>query len=90
MKRGRDQSIEEEDEEEGDERAKGARHEDPTNEDFVSRVSHFPLVNSALRVYEHSKASSRVVKVRFFPFLSFLYPSRVRGNTDATRDFFLV
>lgn len=31
--------------------------------DFVSRVSHIPLVNSALRVYEQGKASSRVVKV---------------------------
>ncbi|KAF8961993.1 transcription factor Opi1-domain-containing protein [Flammula alnicola] len=29
---------------------------------FVSRMSHFPLVNSALRVYEQGKASSRVVK----------------------------
>ncbi|KAK7687693.1 hypothetical protein QCA50_008909 [Cerrena zonata] len=30
--------------------------------DFVSRMSTFPLVGSALRVYESSKASSRVVK----------------------------
>ena len=30
----------------------------------LSRVSNFPLVNTALRAYEHSKASSRVVKVR--------------------------
>ncbi|PPQ91207.1 hypothetical protein CVT25_001223 [Psilocybe cyanescens] len=29
---------------------------------FVSRMSHFPLVGSALRVYEQGKASSRVVK----------------------------
>ncbi|KIM38368.1 hypothetical protein M413DRAFT_245007 [Hebeloma cylindrosporum] len=29
---------------------------------FVSRMSTFPLVGSALRVYEHGKASSRVVK----------------------------
>ena len=34
----------------------------------LSRVSNLPLVNSALRVYEHSKASSRVVKVRQFQF----------------------
>ncbi|KAF8644887.1 hypothetical protein AX16_008216 [Volvariella volvacea WC 439] len=32
----------------------------PTN--FVSRVTHLPLVNSAWRVYEQGKASSRVVK----------------------------
>ena len=30
----------------------------------LSRVQNFPLVNSALRAYEQSKASSRVVKVR--------------------------
>lgn len=33
----------------------------------LSRVSNLPLVNTALRAYEQSKASSRVVKVR--PFL---------------------
>ncbi|KAG6895467.1 hypothetical protein C0992_001114 [Termitomyces sp. T32_za158] len=32
------------------------------NSPFVSRMSHIPLVNSALRVYEQGKASSRVVK----------------------------
>ncbi|KAF9464914.1 transcription factor Opi1-domain-containing protein [Collybia nuda] len=32
------------------------------NSPFVSRMSHLPLVNSALRVYEQGKASSRVVK----------------------------
>lgn len=32
--------------------------------DFVSRVSRVSLVNTALRAYEHSKNSSRVVKVR--------------------------
>ncbi len=32
--------------------------------EFVKRMSHLPLVNSALRVYEQGKASSRVVKVR--------------------------
>ena len=31
---------------------------------FVSRMSTFPLVGSALQVYEQGKASSRVVKVR--------------------------
>ena len=30
----------------------------------LSRVSNFPLVNTALSAYEQSKASSRVVKVR--------------------------
>ncbi|PCH44501.1 Opi1-domain-containing protein [Wolfiporia cocos MD-104 SS10] len=30
--------------------------------DFVSRMSKVPIVNSALRVYENSKASSRMVK----------------------------
>lgn len=36
---------------------------DPTSKDFVSRVSRFPVVNSALKVYEQSKERSRVVKV---------------------------
>lgn len=35
---------------------------DMTSPDFVARVSNFPLVNTALRAYEHGKASSRVVK----------------------------
>ncbi|KAI0319966.1 transcription factor Opi1-domain-containing protein, partial [Amylostereum chailletii] len=35
---------------------------DVDSPDFVSRVSHLPIVNSALRAYEQSKASSRVVK----------------------------
>ncbi|KAJ3773234.1 transcription factor Opi1-domain-containing protein [Lentinula raphanica] len=30
--------------------------------DFVSRMTHIPLVNGALRMYEQGKASSRVVK----------------------------
>jgi len=38
---------------------------------LVSRMSHFPLVGSALRVYEQGKASSRVVKVCYCSFLSF-------------------
>lgn len=33
-----------------------------TSPDFVARVSNFPLFNTALRAYEHGKASSRVVK----------------------------
>lgn len=37
-----------------------------TSPDFVARVSNFPLFNTALRAYEHGKASSRVVKVSFF------------------------
>ncbi|KAF9219972.1 Opi1-domain-containing protein [Gyrodon lividus] len=35
---------------------------DATSPDFVSRVTSLPLVGSALRAYEHGKASSRVVK----------------------------
>ncbi|EMD38991.1 hypothetical protein CERSUDRAFT_112701 [Gelatoporia subvermispora B] len=34
----------------------------PEDSDFVSRMSNIPIVNSALRAYEQSKASSRVVK----------------------------
>ena len=37
---------------------------DDEEADFVARVSTFPVVSSALRAYEQSKASSRVVKVR--------------------------
>ncbi|CAL1715420.1 unnamed protein product [Somion occarium] len=44
------------------ERDNEAQVDDTMSPDFVSRVSHFPIVNSALRVYEVSKASSRVVK----------------------------
>lgn len=40
------------------------------NSPFVSRVSHLPLVNTALRAYEQGKASSRVVKV--WPYLQFM------------------
>ncbi|KAH9839995.1 Opi1-domain-containing protein [Rhodofomes roseus] len=34
----------------------------PDDADFVSRMSSLPIVNTALRAYEQSKASSRVVK----------------------------
>ncbi|KAH7923959.1 Opi1-domain-containing protein [Leucogyrophana mollusca] len=37
-------------------------HAELNSPDFVSRVSHLPLVNTALWAYEHGKASSRVVK----------------------------
>lgn len=37
---------------------------DPSSADFVSRVSSLPIVNSALKVYEHSKKHSKVVNVR--------------------------
>jgi hypothetical protein len=45
--------------------------EDPLNRDrtgaggggFVGRVTGYPIVNSALRVYEQGKSSSRMVKV---------------------------
>ncbi|KAF9785226.1 transcription factor Opi1-domain-containing protein, partial [Thelephora terrestris] len=36
--------------------------DDANSVDFVARVSTIPLVNTALRAYEHTKASSRVVK----------------------------
>ena len=39
--------------------------DDANSVDFVARVSTIPLVNTALRAYEQTKASSRVVKVRF-------------------------
>jgi len=45
--------------------------------DFVSRVSLFPLVGTALRAYEQGKASSRVVKV---------YLSFCRGKRHADND----
>lgn len=50
--------------------------------DFVSRVSNIPLVNTALRAYEHSKASSRVVKVRMYcsPFMGFNESSNARDH----------
>ncbi|KAF8549868.1 Opi1-domain-containing protein [Imleria badia] len=35
---------------------------DSVSPDFVSRVTNLPLVGTALRAYEHGKASSRVVK----------------------------
>jgi hypothetical protein len=35
-----------------------------SDSDFVHRVSHLPILSSALRAYEHGKASSKVVKVR--------------------------
>ncbi|KAF8517892.1 transcription factor Opi1-domain-containing protein [Hysterangium stoloniferum] len=35
---------------------------DPSSKDFVSRVSHLPIVNSALKVYENTKECSKVVK----------------------------
>ena len=41
--------------------------DDANSVDFVARVSTIPLVNTALRAYEHTKASSKVVKVRFYP-----------------------
>lgn len=40
--------------------------DDANSVDFVARVSTIPLVNTALRAYEQTKASSRMVKVRFF------------------------
>jgi len=42
--------------------------DDANSVDFVARVSTIPLVNTALRAYEQTKASSKVVKVRIFYF----------------------
>ena len=55
--------------------------DDVNSVDFVARVSTIPLVNTALRAYDYTKASSRVVKVRFLPLLlrpppSFSLPPR--------------
>ncbi|KDQ50152.1 hypothetical protein JAAARDRAFT_74366 [Jaapia argillacea MUCL 33604] len=35
---------------------------DVNSPDFIKRMSHLPIVNTAMRAYEQSKASSRVVK----------------------------
>ena len=49
--------------------------DDANSVDFVARVSTIPLVNTALRAYEQTKASSKVVKVRFHSScLSYLRP----------------
>lgn len=44
--------------------AAGLTEQDVNAADLVSRLGHLPIVNTALRAYEQSKASSRVVKVR--------------------------
>jgi hypothetical protein len=46
---------------------------------FVSRMSTFPFVDSALRVYEQGKASSRVVKVRLLILIHCRNVTRVRS-----------
>ncbi|KAG6819658.1 hypothetical protein H0H93_009787 [Arthromyces matolae] len=43
-------------------RAEASTSSSDSNSPFVTRVSHLPLVNTALRAYEQGKASSRVVK----------------------------
>ena len=43
---------------------------DSEEADFVGRLSNFPVVSTAIRAYEQSKASSRVVKVRLYPICS--------------------
>ncbi|VDC06055.1 unnamed protein product [Peniophora sp. CBMAI 1063] len=42
--------------------AAGLTEQDINTADLVSRLGHLPIVNTALRAYEQSKASSRVVK----------------------------
>lgn len=49
-------------------RANGQQGQQPGDDGFIGRVSQFPLVSGALRVYERGRNSSRVVKVRTFPF----------------------
>ena len=50
-----------------DSQAVAASPEESTNSaQFVTRVSGLPIVTTALRAYEQSKASSRVVKVRLY------------------------
>jgi hypothetical protein len=58
------------DEEDEDEDVSRTTQGEP-NDDFVSRVSHIPIVNAAVRAYDYSKANSRVVKVSFRIFLNF-------------------
>jgi hypothetical protein len=43
--------------------AQTAPPDDPNSSELLYRVSHLPIVNTALRAYSHGKASSRVVKV---------------------------
>lgn len=56
---------------------------DSEEADFVGRLSTFPVVSTAIRAYEQSKASSRVVKVRSLPHL--LSPNTTE-KSDCTRD----
>jgi hypothetical protein len=53
---------------------------DSDEADFVGRLSTFPVVSTALRAYEQSKASSRVVKVR-------IYTSLLSPNTTEKERF---
>ena len=55
---------------------------------FVSRMSTLPIVNTALRAYEQSKASSRVVKVSLSDF-SLPCPSRTHCHPTMLIGFFL-
>jgi hypothetical protein len=47
---------------------------------FVERMSHIPFVNSALRVYEQGKASSRMVKVCLLPSPPIISISALKKN----------
>jgi hypothetical protein len=51
------------------------------NPDYLTRVSNIPIVNSALRAYEHGKASSRIVNVR--PSIIFLLEFCIKLTTDS-------
>ncbi|THH11396.1 hypothetical protein EW146_g8057 [Bondarzewia mesenterica] len=55
---------------------------DMDSPDFVSRMSTLPIVNTALRAYEQSKASSRVVKVMIiFGFLLLSYGAEMMESS---------
>ena len=56
---------------------------DSEEADFVGRLSTFPVVSTAIRAYEQSKASSRVVKVRLCPICSLRTSLK---KCDFTRD----
>jgi hypothetical protein len=59
---------------------------DPEAADFVARVSTFPVVGSALRAYEQSKASSRVVKVPcHFYFPRTIFRKEIYGLSSTAR-----
>ena len=55
---------------------------DSDEADFVGRLSTLPVVSTAIRAYEQSKASSRVVKVRYL-----LSPTRTHPTEKSAISF---